>query len=169
MRILNIIQNLLIKIKYIFIFNISIKIPKQIIQSQVSKNFPQTHEKMGASITLSDPNIFLKEGSNSICIKISIKAKIPLIGEKNGFLIVSSGINYDQKMKSIHTENIKLNDLQIENTGEQITSKIKSLADMVIRKTLEGYKIYQGESSVANGTLKEINVRNGQVILTIGR
>jgi hypothetical protein len=148
--------------------DLTFEIPKERIQDEVSKNFPQTYEKLATSITMHDPLVILKKGDDLLEMRIKITAKIPLIGDKYGYFSAKSSLQFNKEDLTVCIKDPKIDIVNINGLPEKLIPNVKKLADVALERFLNNRTIYKIEEDLKSGFIKDIKIDDGKVIVVLG-
>jgi hypothetical protein len=150
----------------------SVAIPMGMINSTLANQFPVQEKRQLGTVTISDPNVLGKEGSNKLGIGTSFKFSNFLIPDGiGGSLKLASGVRFDPKTQNLYLANPMVEELKFHDfsLAKYLTNDMKQSLGIIIAETISKKPIYNiKKAGIGSGFVRGIDIRNGQVFVTFG-
>lgn len=143
------------------------------IQQRVSAVFPIQREAFLARVTLQNPVVVLREGSDRIGLDLEVRLALPLLPEHSGKVAASGKLAYRPTEKAFYLEQPAIDRLEIPGVSATQTEELRRPAEAVIALVLPTLPVYQlaqrdAKEVAAEHVLKSVAVKNGRVEAEIG-
>ena len=150
----------------------SFAVPMGMINSTLANQFPIQEKRSLGTVEISDPNVLGQQGSDKLAVGTSFKFTNFLIpGGIGGNLKLASGVRFDPKTQNLYLRNPMVEELKFQDfsLAKYLTKDMRNSLGLIIAETMSKKPIYNiSKAGIGSGFVKGINVRNGQVFLTIG-
>ncbi len=151
----------------------SFAVPMGMINTTLAKQFPVKEKRTLGTVEISDPTVLGKQGSDKLNVGTSFKFTNMLMSDGiKGSLKLASGVRFDPKTQNIYLANPMVEELKFQNfsLSKYLTDSMKRSLGMIIAETISKKPIYNIKKAglVGSNFVRGIDVRNGQVYLTIG-
>ena len=150
----------------------SVAIPMGMINSKLANQFPVQEKRQLGTVTISDPNVLSKEGSDKLGIGTSFKFTNFLVPNGiGGNLKLASGVRFDPKTQNLYFANPMVEELKFHDfsLAKYLTDDIRQSLGVIIAETISKKPIYNiQKAGVGSGFVKGIDIRNGKVFVTFG-
>lgn len=150
----------------------SVAVPMGMINSTLANQFPVQEKRQLGTVTISDPNILGKQGSDKLGVGTSFKFSNFLIPNGiEGNLKLASGVRFDPKTQNLYmanpmVEEIKFHDFSL---AKYLTNDMRQSLGVIIAETISKKPIYNiKKAGIGSGFVRGIDIRNGQVFVTFG-
>jgi hypothetical protein len=154
---------------------IIIEITQQQIQERLAKKFPISRDYIaGLNLTLSDPEVMLKEGSDRIGFGVSAATNIKVNRENvNGRVILSAGLRYKHEEGELVLRDPGVEQVALSLLPQEYEDEVVAAADLAVAHYLEDYTVYKLDPKhlkqrLAKLVLQEVVVRNGVLRVKLG-
>jgi hypothetical protein len=154
---------------------IVIKITPEQIQERLDKKFPISKQYlMVLNLTLADPKVELREGSDRIGVGVSALTNVRVNREDlTGRAHVTTGIHYNREQGSFLLVDPVVESLTITLLPEKYQEEVLLAANVATSEFLNDYEVYRLDQSdskqkMAKLILKEVVVKDGILRVTLG-
>lgn len=142
------------------------------IQQRVDMAMPLRRKTLLADVVVRHPKVELKEGSDRISIHSDIQATLANGQVINGTGLIEGRIHYVPESGQFYFADPQLIDLTIANTAAQDKALIQGIADVIIKKALAMFPVYELDDKdlrqkMAKAMLKSVTVRDRKLILEL--
>ncbi len=153
-----------------------IRIPEEQIKEKLQEKLPITKTFfIFISLTIDNPRLHLKEGSNRIYtgLDATLNINIKNLNSFSGIIDVSGGVAYQSESKTFYLTDPVIENLDIQGVPEKYTDKVKKAASKLIIKWYRENPIYSlssldGKQAVAKLLLRNVTIENKELVLTLG-
>ena len=164
-----------------------ISIDRAVLQAAAASYFPLSSDKLGpprkpVRVTLSDPEVLLEAGANRIGLRIRIVAE----PESNGPLppgkpaepltgtVTSHGaLSYRPEEGAFYYSQPTIDELRFPQLPPQFEAPVRELTEALLAQYVQTKPIYtlsgDTKSQAARLVLKSVTVRDGKVLVELGR
>lgn len=151
----------------------TITIEQPEIQQRVSALFPIQRDVLLARVTLQNPVVILREGSDRIGVDLDVRVALPLLPEQTGKLGASGKLAYRPAEKAFYLEVPTVDRLEIAGVPPEHAAQLRGAAEAVVRLVLASQPVYQlaqrdYKEVAAEHVLENVSVRNGKVVAELG-
>jgi len=150
----------------------SVAIPMGMINSTLANQFPVEEKQKLGTITITDPNVLGKQGSDKLGVGTSFKFSNFLIPNGiGGNLKLASGVRFDPKTQNLYLANPMVEELKFHDfsLAKYLTNDMRQSIGVIIAETISKKPIYNiQKAGVGSGFVKGIDIRNGEVFVTFG-
>ncbi len=151
----------------------SFVVPMGMINTTLAKQFPVKEKRALGTVEISDPTVLGQQGSDKLNVGTSFRFTNMLIPDGiSGSLKLASGVRFDPKTQNIYLANPMVEELKFQNfsLSKYLTDSMRRSLGMIIAETISKKPIYNIKKAglVGSSFVRGIDVRNGQVYLTIG-
>ncbi len=150
----------------------SVAIPMGMINSTLANQFPVEEKRQFGTVSISDPNVLGKQGSDKLGVGTSFKFSNFLIPDGiGGSLQLASGVRFDPKTQNVYLENPMVEELKFHDfsLAKYLTSDMRQTLGLIIAETVAKKPIYNiKKAGIGSGFVKGLDVRDGQVFVTFG-
>ena len=152
-----------------------IEITPEQIQRRLDKRFPITKQYlMLLELTLADPIVELREGSDRVGFGVSAATNVRVDGEDlTGRAHMTAAIRYVPERGSLFLVDPSLEQLDISLLPDKYKNAVTQAASLATQEFLDDYEIYKLEQSdfkqrLAKLILRDIVVEDGLLRITLG-
>lgn len=145
------------------------------IQERLDKKFPITKQYLVfLKLTLADPRVDLREGSNRIGFGLSAATNISVDGDElAGRAHVTAGLRYDPERGSLFLVDPRVEALDISLLPEKYKDEVTQAASLATQEFLDDYEVYRLDQrdfiqAFPKLVLRDVAVQNGLLRLTFG-
>ncbi|MEW6348958.1 MAG: DUF1439 domain-containing protein [Thermodesulfobacteriota bacterium] len=145
------------------------------IQAAIEKKFPivKRHFEI-IEVTYSDPAVILEEGSDRI--RFGLNAATSLRSPKidlRGTAVASARVAYDKSSAAFFLEDPLIEKITIDGLSEKWTKIAAEMGTLGVRKYLNQHPVYKlnpdkYKQNLVKYILKDVKVRDGKLVLTLG-
>jgi len=152
---------------------LTVSIEQAEIQRRVTALFPIQREALLARVTLENPVVVLREGSDRIGLDLDVRLVLPLVPEQSGKLGASGKLAYRPAEKAFYLEQPALDRLEVAGVPASQTEALRRPTEAVVTFVLANLPVYQlagrdYKEAAAEHVLKSVSVRNGKVEAELG-
>lgn len=133
------------------------------IQEQLNKRFPIEKNYLISTISLTDPKVALRSGTNRIHFGVVITATIPTQTPVQGSGEFSGEIRYDPQTEDIYLTEVGVERLEIPKLGDKVTAQVKEVSSLLAREALSRFPIYRLSESDFRVNLSLLEVKSVRV------
>jgi hypothetical protein len=157
----------------LFAFSYDVKVSASQIQEKVQEKFPYKRKDFLMTTTIKNAKVKLKKASDRLYIDADIKLVLMGGHTSEGNAKFNSGIRYNKDNKSLFLEDVKVESIQMSNIRNSYKEMVSEIVQNVANVVLKKEPIYtikpDGElQKKAIEFLKEVKIRNENVVLTFG-
>ncbi|MFH1312300.1 MAG: DUF1439 domain-containing protein [Candidatus Eisenbacteria bacterium] len=152
-----------------------IKITPEQIQEKLNPVFPISKRYLAVfKLTLKDPTVSLKEGSNRIGFGVTAATNVSVSDtDLAGRAHMTAGIRFDPEEASLSLVDPLVETLDISLLPEKYHDEVMLAATIVAKEYLDDYEVYRLELSgikqaIAKMVLKSVLVEDGVLNITLG-
>jgi hypothetical protein len=152
-----------------------IKITPDEIQKKLDAAFPISKQYLVLlKLTLKDPSVTLREGSDRIGFGVTASTNVSVNGEDlAGRAHVTAGIRFNREEASLSLVDPVVESLDISLLPEKYRDEVMTAAGIAAKEYLDDYEVYRLEASglkakVAKLVLKNVVVEQGVLKITLG-
>ena len=143
------------------------------LQAKVAKRFPLERKGQLAKVKLRNPNVLLELGSDRIGFRTDVQVKPLLGGKYQGTMSFDAGVGYNPDKGEFYLVDSQIRELVLDEVPDQYQKLVRDVANQVLGRYLDELAVYRldpddFEESVAKLVLKEVAVRDGKLVLSIG-
>ncbi|MDX9719359.1 MAG: hypothetical protein RBU37_01335 [Myxococcota bacterium] len=143
---------------------------KEELQRELNKHFPQklSVERVG-TMSLVEPRLDLRSGSDRLYFQLAVEGQLGVVGKmKLAEVSVSSAIAYDASQATFFAVEPRLEGLSVSGAGQPVEAILQTAANEALpllgRITLHRLE----DDSAAKRHLKAVQIRDAEVVLTLG-
>lgn len=146
------------------------KISAKTLQKQVTAIMPITQKTDFLTVTLTNPIVELRKGSDKVAISTDISAN-GIGGIKgSGTMDMAGNVVYNSKEGAIYLQNIEILKLSSSSIGDSFKGMTKTIAQQLMNTALKNTPIYRFsdtdmKAKIAKATLKSIRVKDEKLEL----
>ena len=153
----------------------TIVLTEEDLRGTLARQLPMTNRYMGVTeVTLDNQRLELKEGSDRIDVTFGVSFSfvgIPL--SLSGDADVSGGLRYEPETHQIFVTDPEVEELRVGNIPEQYAEPVnlalgEALAQYYQRQPLYTLKDSVLKEATARALLRDVEVQDGEVVLTLG-
>jgi hypothetical protein len=157
----------------LFGFSYDIELSQKQLQEKIEKKFPYEKKKFLSTVVFSNPEIILKDGSEKVYIHIEIKVNITNKISFYAYGEINGKIFYDNNSKEFYLQEFEIDELVMDQVPLKFHNMIQTSIETVSKIVLNKYPVYKIKAddlkkTVAVLLLKNINVKNEKMIITLG-
>ena len=140
---------------------------------RVAKSFPVTMTKYMAEVTLGDPKIILKDGSDRIFASLDVSIQLPVVPPRRGRVTLSGVPEYRRADKAFYLKDSRIEKLELPGLpaaqAELAKPPVQAVAQSVL-STTPVYRLSERDAieAVAGRVLTGAAVKHGMLSLTLG-
>jgi len=155
----------------------TIELSESQIQKKLDERFPMNKQHLLVlTLTLSDPRVELTEGSDRISFGLSASVNIRINAQPKplgGKGQISTALRYDPTDASFYLGDPAIQRLEVQGVPVEYVDVVNKLARELLSERLERYPVYTLDrpdltQTAARLLLKELTVRNGNLVITLG-
>lgn len=141
------------------------------LQQEIEKVMPIVKKKYFLTMTLSNPNIDLIEGSNELGLKSDINVSAPGGLKGDGQAHIVGKLEYNQAQGAFYFKNARLIELTLNGIPPDLLPEIKKAAQSSLTRSLSKRPVYvlkdnDIKQQIAKSTLQSIEVKNQALQIT---
>ena len=150
----------------------SVAVPMGMINSTLANQFPVEEKRQLGTVSISDPNVLSKQGSDKLGVGTSFKFSNFLVPNGiGGNLQLASGVRFDPNTQNLYLANPMVEELKFHDfsLAKYLTSDMRQTLGLIIAETVSKKPIYNiKKAGIGSGFVKGIDIRDGQVFVTFG-
>jgi len=152
-------------------YTITLTLPD--IQSQVEKNFPVTESSALYSLTLKNPRVELKEGSERVGLIVDTTMTALGIMATSGVVHIDGAIGYLRDKGEFLLEDAVARQVELEGISEPGQRQVAQIATMALREYFKKNPIYRlnpndASEAVIKSALKSVKIQDGKLVVELG-
>jgi len=153
--------------------NYSLKIPMNLLNEQVKREFPHDQKMQYGTLHLSDASLGSSKKKDKAEIKVAFNFSNFLMPSGiHGALALTSGVRYDAKTKNLYLKNPMLDKLELQDSSlaKLMTPSIKQEIFKIVADVVTQYPVYNLKNSagVASNFVKDITIKDSNLYLNFG-
>jgi hypothetical protein len=142
------------------------------IQRRLEAKFPVEQQVFVSTVTLEQPRVILREGSDRIGIDLRIRVRAPLLPEYGGQVAVTGKLVYRREETAFFLREPVLEDLVIDGLRAEHAELVRKPAETAASAALETIPVYRLEGRDleevgARSLLETVVVRDGKLCATL--
>lgn len=150
----------------------TLEISEAKLQNKVSEMMPLKKNKFYFTVTLSEPEIELFEGSNEIGIFTHIELVGPREVRGYGRAKITGSLSYHAEAGAFFFKNPKIVQLEIDKVSEKYVPHVKAIVQLVSSKMLEKRPVYRLKDNnlkhkFAKAMLQSVSVKDKKLLLEL--
>jgi hypothetical protein len=151
---------------------IVVNLTQQEIQERLSTRFPLQRSLVLINLTLRDPKVVLREGSDRVTTELTADVAGPL-GTLTGNVVVSGVPFYDATRKAFFLNDPALDSLRVPGLTADLETQTRQLVEAVAKPTLRELPVYEltgkdAKEVTAQYALREVRVKDGKLQAVLG-
>ena len=150
-----------------------VAVPAERIQKALEPAFPVVKKSGIVRVTLTDPRVILKRGSNRIGILVT--ARVDVFGKKatTGEATADGTMSYDPKTTTLTISDVRARSVTIDHIDRSLRRTATRLAKDAVQAELPKSAVYQMTDSTlieraVKFAVRSVKVEDGQVDVTLG-
>jgi hypothetical protein len=153
--------------------NYGMKIPMNLLNEQVKREFPLDQKMQYGTLHLSDASLGSSKSQDKAEIKVAFNFSNFLIPSGiHGALALTSGVRYDAESKNLYLKNPMLDKLELQDSSlaKMLTPGIKAEIFKIVAEVVTKYPVYnlQNSAGMASGFIKDITIKDSDLYLNFG-
>ncbi|MEW5757833.1 MAG: DUF1439 domain-containing protein [Pseudomonadota bacterium] len=150
----------------------TITLNKDDLQRRFDRMFPITHEETITRVTLSQPAVLLKQGSDRIGLRVRIDGIFAQEFKGSGVASLDGKLRFESTRGELYLDDPQLTELTVQNVVPIYQEFLRHAAQVGMQELLAHQPIYvlgqMGESKrILGSELKGVKVEDGQVLLEL--
>ena len=149
----------------------TVAIPTAKITQSLQKEFPITQNTQYGQVSLSNPSILLKRGSDRITAGATVLFSNAFISQQRGSIQVSGKPYFDATTGNIYLHNPSIEKLQANGykLASYMQGSIKQIILPIVDEIFKRVPIYKiNRSSLQGSFVKNVHVEDGSLLVTFG-
>jgi len=145
------------------------------LQENIQKSFPLKKDLAIGTLHLNKPILKLDEKINKIITGLDFAYKPPFFPKQSGLVSLSGAVKYDKEKAAFFLQNPQIEQIKFNNTslGKVVPDSLKNVLRSFVNELFLKYPIYKISDDSLKGklyknTLKKVEVKNGNLQLTLG-
>ncbi len=152
---------------------IVVDISQEQIQQQLDKKFPIQKTYLVSSVTLSNPKVELKNGSDRIFVGVNVAAGIPAVKNVSGAAEISGKVDYDPNAGEFFLKDAQLEKVSMTGLPDKHIDQVKTIVDALAKEVLNRFSIYKLQESdrlqaITKLFLQSVGVEGGKLRIKMG-
>ena len=153
-------------------------IPKAEIERNLAETFPMTETiGGGASITLSDPVLFMDERSNRIRIRLNVSvtpANLAFLELTRGSMAINTGLSFDSQSAQFLLDKASVDSFDLElRVNPDIKRELLRVARIMVEERIEGTPVHRLDphsitTPIAKLLIRRVKIENTSVVVVLG-
>ena len=134
---------------------------------------PLTQKNNFVSVTVKEPVIDLRKGSDKIALSSAIDATVMGGKTASGTIDVAGNIEYNKDDGAFYLQNIEVLNFKSDKISDAYKDIVKVLAQQVLNTALKTHPIYKLDTSktqdkLVKATLKSVKIKDEKLLLKMG-
>jgi hypothetical protein len=151
----------------------TVSLPISVIGDTLSSNFPIDKKMQYGTLNISNASILSKANSgDKLSIGTNFKfSNFLLPNGIAGEVKLTSAVRYDAKTKNLYLDKPMLDELSLNNKALSsfLTKDMKKAISILIAQIVTQYPIYNlKDAGVVSGFVKDIDIKQGKLLVTFG-
>jgi hypothetical protein len=153
--------------------SVTLRLNRSQIQNSLTEHFPIEKKDVLYSLSLRNPEVLLKDGSDRIGLRV--KAAVRLIGtsERTGTVGIDGTMRYEPTTRQFFLTDTRIQDLTFDGVSSSVMDKLRGVLKPVLESRLVVIPLYQlkekDRKQAALGlVLKSVAVKNGLLEAKLG-
>ncbi len=154
----------------------TIELTQERLQAELDRRFPIEKGEALVHVTLSEPKVMLREGSDRISFGVTATLNVRLNKEPKplgGQSTITTGLRYDPDQGAFFLDGPMLDDLSVRGVPIKYVGLASRLAVQLLDAHFRRWPVYtlkpdQFKQALARLVLKNVVVKSGRVIVTLG-
>ena len=153
-------------------FSYTVEISEAKLQKKVLAMMPMQKNNFLFTVTLSEPEIELIEGSNQIGIFTHIEAVVPRVIKGTGRAKITGSLSYESETSEFFFNNPTIEKLEIDKVADKYIPKVKKIVQLIANKMLAIRPVYKLKDDnlkhkLAKAMLKSVSVKDKKLLLEL--
>ncbi len=150
----------------------TITLSKDDLQRRLDRMFPVTREETITSVTLSQPAVLLKQGSDRIGLRVRIDGLFAQEFKASGVAALDGKLRFNGKSGEFYLDDPQLRELTVQDAVPVYQEFLRHSAQVGLSELLAQQPVYvlgqMGESKrILGSELKGVTVEDGRVLLEL--
>ncbi|MDR2113551.1 MAG: DUF1439 domain-containing protein [Candidatus Accumulibacter sp.] len=148
--------------------------PQSQLQAKMNEVLPITKSYLVLGVTLENPRIALKEGSDRINAGLDVVLNIKVDGVSlGGSIDISGGVRYDNEHGAFHLASSVIEKFNVTGIPRQYTELARTALSKILTEYYSRYPVYTLNASdikqaAIRMTLKSVVVENAELVVVLG-
>lgn len=143
------------------------------IQQKLDSKLPLSKSKLHITATVEKVQVILKEGADRIGARTTMQLDLPLAGEVLGSATVNGQLRYVPDEGAFYLDSSQLSDLEVARIPESLRGPVQDVMSAAMQAYFSAAPIYRlkqsdFKQSLARYVLREVTVRDGKLLVTVG-
>jgi hypothetical protein len=144
------------------------------LQRELSRKLPLTRTGRLVTVTVSSADVALAEGSDRIGLRAAATVQAPLVRPLSGTVQLDGKLRYAPEQGELWLDDVRVLDLGVAAIPVSLKPTVEELVGGLARSVLARTPVYRlkqesFKQSLAKLVLRDLRVRDGQVVATLGR
>jgi hypothetical protein len=143
------------------------------IQSQLDPQFPIERNFLLLQLTLADPRVALRAGTDRIQLGMNVRVGIPSQPEQRGSAEVSGGLSYDPQTARLYLVDARIESLEVPGLSDRYRARVQEFAGVLIPEVMNRMPLYtldqtDPRQALARRLVQSVQIVNGRVRIVLG-
>jgi len=147
-----------------------ITVPLSTVSSGIAESFPQKNKMKYGTLVVEKPDLLAKKSKDTLGIGSAFSFSNMLIPNGiKGVAKLSSGLRFDPSDKNVYLDNLMVDELKFQDfaLSNYLTPQIRTLIGKAIASQLKEKPLYQ-VNSLGSSLVKDVSIKNGDLVLSVG-
>ena len=159
------------------ILSYEVRITNEDINKRLADKFPLTRTYLLLlKATLSNPHVVLHDTTDKVTLGIDVAVEVPSRNKRdvlNGTVTVTSGLQFNNKTGQFFLKDPVVDTLSISGIESSRAPEVQELVSRALHECLVRMPVYtlkatEVKKSIAKFVIKEVRIRNGVILVTLG-
>ena len=153
---------------------VEIRITKEQIQTRLEKQFPYEKKHLILFKTvLAEPRVLLEKGNDFIGFGCSISVFLTGVETLKSKFYAETDIHYNPEERAVYLTNLKLKKFELRGLPPETEKIVRKIVSKAALETLTSAPVYRlgnksTQEKIAGAIFKDIEIRDGEVVLAFG-
>ena len=144
------------------------------LQREVARKLPLTRTGRLVTVTVQAAEVVLAEGSDRIGVRATSTVQLPLVRPLSGTVQLDGKLRYVPEQGELWLDDVRVVDLGVAAIPASLKPTVEELVGGIARGVLGHTPVYRlkqesFKQSLAKLVLRDVSVRDGKVVATLGR
>jgi hypothetical protein len=155
--------------------NYTVDISQSELQEHINKKFPIEQNIMFGELSLANPKIKLDDVKHRLIVGFDFEYKMPFFSKQSAYMEASGNLSYDKNKSAFYLKKPEIENIKYQNASlkKVVPDSMKNMMNTFISEFFSKQEIYKIKddslkSKLYKKTLKKVDIRDGNLQLTLG-